>query len=289
MVFLAGLQCRFDLRAGRQQADDLAAWSVVPVSLAAKLPKGYQPVTAAGTTLALRNWLKVEIPLQAEDFWRVGGGAISFGQHYEKEADARLYSERQVLWNDDGAGGERARLDQPRPVLPGASIKGALAHRTAFHAHRLAGRWADGSVAMVAPDTPCEEVQSLFGLIANTDSEGQSDGLAGRIFISDVRLSETGKVQLLQHNSLDRFTGGVRKGMLFSEEALFRTDITLCLEIDTRSISLKARQAFRLALEDLRNGRLPLGSGHAKGHGYFRGHALPKPLLDWLNETGVSA
>jgi hypothetical protein len=77
------------------------------------------------------------------------------------------------------------------------------------------------------------------------------------------------------HNAIDRFTGGVRDRLLFSEELLWQDEMELALLIHTARLGEDARQALRLALDDLISGRLALGAGAGKGHGRFTGTAEP--------------
>ena len=86
----------------------------------------------------------------------------------------------------------------------------------------------------------------------------------------------------MPHNSIDRFTGGVRDGFLFSEELAHRGQIELeLLLLDPARIARQCplgREALRLALADLIEGRLALGGGSGKGHGFCRG------CIDWSDD-----
>lgn len=80
------------------------------------------------------------------------------------------------------------------------------------------------------------------------------------------------------HNAIDRFTGGVRDRLLFGEDLLWRTPIRVSVLVNTRAgegedvVELERGLAgLRLALNDLLEGRLALGAGSGKGHGYFLG------------------
>ena len=72
---------------------------------------------------------------------------------------------------------------------------------------------------------------------------------------------------------IDRFTGAPMDGMLFSEAPLFGAKGKLELEIlvERAKVSAGAKKAFRAALDDLVKGRLALGAGANRGHGYFKG------------------
>jgi hypothetical protein len=79
-------------------------------------------------------------------------------------------------------------------------------------------------------------------------------------------------LQMIMHNSIDRFSGSVRDHMLFSEEMVWGKGVTLQLSIKKDdAISNTAKQALQQALDDLCQGRLALGAGVSKGHGFFTG------------------
>jgi hypothetical protein len=110
-------------------------------------------------------------------------------------------------------------------------------------------------------------------------------------------------VLALDHNSLDRFTGGVRNRLLFSEEVAFGGEIAVTITIlppRGGDGELQApggwpetlRRAFCHALRDLCEGRLALG---AKSLGFctaaapaFRGADAPAWKMAW-DEADASA
>lgn len=171
--------------------------------------------------------------------------------------------------------------------VPGTAIKGPLAHRTLFHWNRalpdrsgmidldawLARGEADRDEALRRLGERPDPVAALFG--AAKDRAGGS-GRAGRIFVDDGTVSGVNAVQGVDHNSIDRFTGGVRPGFLFTEEVLIgdkinmgggiATTITVLPPRDTDGET--AREAFLRALRDLCQGRLAIG---AKSLGFCAG------------------
>ena len=215
------------------------------------------------------DWLNYELALTPEDSWRFGGGkwALTPG----KTADALPYTEERLEWNQGQAQTRRVI------VVPASGIKGALAHRLAYHYNRLSGHFADNAQTDYDPFKPEENpaVKVLFGY-AKVQREGQSDaGQVGAVLIEDavLPLDEPKKIRLA-HNSIDRYTGGVRNGVLFTEEALLGGAFTLKLAVKSSvwtQTDENIRQAFRDALEDLAKGRLALGAASAKGHGVFVG------------------
>ncbi len=87
------------------------------------------------------------------------------------------------------------------------------------------------------------------------------------------------------HNGIDRFTGGVRQHVLYGEEVLscpFNLKITLL----PGPVSAEAKKALAMTLDDLVEGRLALGAGSSRGHGYFTGQtSWNEPGKQWLKEA----
>ena len=265
------LKCRcFDLA----KAEDRAAYARLPARLdeaenqlqTADLPKLH----------AESGWQRIVLKLKAEDFWRAGKGKNSFSRQ-QKLPDALPYSERKVSWQGDMA----QEAQQADIVLPGSSIKGALAHRIAFHHRRLCG---DFSAPAKEDEAINPAVKTLFGALEN-----KKQGVAGNVLIDDVRLNAASLIFApMQHTSIDRFTGGVRQGVLYSEELIGGgEEITLVLQIRERTIKAldhdegqKIIAALRETLNDLCAGRLALGAAQTKGHGFFSGKILSAP--QWL-------
>ncbi|NCC34166.1 MAG: hypothetical protein EOM24_19465 [Chloroflexia bacterium] len=185
-------------------------------------------------------------------------------------------------------------------LVPGSSVKGALAHRTAFHWNALNGCFVEDLSPDEARDWDksehCVGVMALFGYAKDRETaEGRSrqdTGQAGQVLIEDVHLSITdedlnARVQSIIHNSIDRFTGGVRNRMLFTEELLYKKPIELSIVLlpGVETSDSSARRAFARALRDLCAGRLALGGGTTKGHGTFTG--TPDAATEaWLQQQG---
>lgn len=236
-----------------------------------------------------KGWLALELRLQARDFWRIGQGVGPLGDSYAKEPDETPVTEERVHWNDDW----QARRLLALPLIPGSSIKGVLAHRVAFYANCLQERWADeiGNVAGWDKDNSDDEtktnlVREIFGNSKQKPDEDKSSDQAGHVFIDDADfITESGNIAQLMHNAIDRFTGGVRDHLLFSEEVLWRTELSLdCLINTSKIVDDVAKMVLRLALEDLVSGRLSIGAGFGKGHGLFEG-SIPHEL-DQLYKQG---
>jgi CRISPR/Cas system CSM-associated protein Csm3 (group 7 of RAMP superfamily) len=254
-----------------------------------KLPRGLGQV--GGLTELKPAWrppdgeparfVTAEIDLTPRAFWRIGQGESGhLADLNGKPADLLPRVEQRVVWKDGPGRPGAAQL-----LVPAASVKGALAHRVAFHANRLLGHWA--TAEMPADDDESargEPVRELFGYARDDREAGERPpGQAGRVFIDDgyVEYAEE-DLKLMMHNAIDRFTGGVREHMLFMEELVWRRPIALTLTVDTRGLGETARRALALALDDLCAGRLALGGGVAKGHGLFDGQVNWSDHGAWL-------
>ncbi|HAT51356.1 MAG: hypothetical protein HQL07_08065 [Nitrospirae bacterium] len=219
--------------------------------------------------------LCVTMTLKGEDFWRFGQGRVSFNPEIgRKPPDQLPLGIPKITWSDDG----QARVVDLAILIPASAIKGALAHRFVFHLLRYEGRFLE---EMETPDTfdprSLKAVQSLFGWANDTDGDG-SQGRVGRLLMDDLTLDLPARkprhwVGRLTHNSIDRFSGGVRDGALFTEEMLFDLSWPFTLTIiDPHREPLQdpnLKKALADVLDDLATGQLSLGAGESKGHGIF--------------------
>ena len=220
------------------------------------------------------GWVTGEISLSARGLWRVGQGDQPV-EKTTKPADLLPTTEERIVWKN-GRGERRMNL----LLLPASSLKGALAHRMAFHARRLAGQWTEEAEQDARDGRPVA-VEALLGSVKDDGT-----GRAGALFLDDAWLTvEPDKVARLMHNAIDRFTGGVRDRMLFEEESLLGGDLKVRVSLNLRRIPREeqegAKRAFRLALEDLCEGRLALGSRTSTGNGFFSG-SLSGRFAEWM-------
>lgn len=133
-----------------------------------------------------------------------------------------------------------------RAVLPGSSVKGAVRAR----AEMIAG------LLGLEPGTTDE----FFG----RGAEGDDTGRPGQIFFEDARLTGEKKQQITRIR-INRFTGGVIRGGLFTEEPLScGVELRITAPDDPRVCAL-----LLYALRDLGLGLYNLGSGGSVGRGYL--------------------
>lgn len=222
----------------------------------------YNPKTEGSDSIVYR------LRLRPADFLLIGSGFS------DDEADMTPVSEPYITWEDG-----KASFNMANVVIPATSLKGALAHRTAYHFNKITQRSLDK-----------EDIQSLSSLIGDsnpavaclfgTSSEAITRGKT--LFDDIIMSSEKTDPFVLNHTSVDRFTGGVKDGALFQEKALFSKDEILETEImltDIKNIKSEYISAFEKALGDLCDGLLPLGGGTNRGNGCFAGELFKNGKL----------
>lgn len=257
--------------------EDRAQWRKVPRDLHDPVPTGIlRPLPRVAPATSTR-YVIATLTLFPEAGWIIGGGEpqeehrrVDKGKPSDRFHDRVPVSEKRVSWS-----ALPARVSEPAPVLPGSSLKGALRHRLGFHARRLANQWARGeqlALSHLERVPPAEETW-LFGCIKDQES-----GSPGRLFVTDLYLAPRASQTLpVAHVSLDRFTQGPMDGLLFSEATLYgRSPHSVEVVIDTHAphdtiLPTHLKQAVKATLDDLCKGRLPLGAGSSKGHGFFEG------------------
>lgn len=274
------------LRGGRldlRTADDFAVHGTVPSCLSAPFP--LPPLTIPAVTA--RPGLRVTLRgLRADSPWLPGGGVP---EGAESMAPVR---ERRVVWRDDRGAVE----ETPVHYLPATGIKGALAHRLAWHYNALTGTFADDIVDFAeVTGAKNAAVWSLLGFVPlSREERKESPGRRGWLVLDDVVLAAPAATQQVEHVSLDRFAGGARNGLLFSERVLdpeaLRADYTIHVIpplTGTEEADSDIRKALARTLKDIERGRLALGGGTGRGNGRMRCDAI-----DWSDggtwiETGT--
>lgn len=241
------------------------------------------------------------LSVRPRGFWLVGGGR-PVGETEVKAPDLLPYREPRVVWERNAAGGETGalRFESPDLVVPASAIRGALRHRTAFHANRLGNPagWADEvqdpTKLSELDGLRHERVRELFGEATAHGRGGAADrGRPGRVWVDDVRPVPEGSVRI-PHVALDRFTGGPIDGALFEEEALWRGEtweVRIRIEPPPpkeKEAPPEARRALGLAIADLAAARLQIGSGSGRGHGWLEGELAWSDEGRWANGEEVA-
>jgi CRISPR/Cas system CMR subunit Cmr4 (Cas7 group RAMP superfamily) len=201
------------------------------------------------------------LPLKAIDNWRCGSGSQLLTKNNIKNdhsINIITYSESKFHWTNN-----KVSLSEPEPVLCGSSIKGIIAHRLAYHLRRHNNIWAEdmSDANHEEWETRPEALKGLLGIA----HEEHAQSLAGKLFVEDSTISYKHTITR-HHNSIDRFTGGVRKGALYSEELLYQPEFTLKISLASNtSLPLALIKALEDTFEDLKIGLLPMGAGSGRG------------------------
>ena len=178
------------------------------------------------------------------------------------EATFRLRSPLLIRSAEKGAdlGADFAQIHSQRdgeevPVLPGTSVAGVLRHR----ALRILNTLSDGAGEAL--------VRELFGGEEKTGKETKLT--ASRLIVEETVIREA--TMLIQPRiRIDRFTGGVYPGALFSEAPLVgKPHVKLKLEL--RNPQEWEIGLLLLLLKDLWTGDLPIGGERSIGRGRLQG------------------
>lgn len=258
-------QKHFDLT----QSDDAQAWQ--------KLSRNLDNVQGFNNVLPetqSNEYQEFNLHLTAEGFVRIGGGDLPYNNS-DDASDLIMQTESFIEWPEN-----KGRFHKRVPIIPASTIKGPLAHRTLFHYNRLSEQFADvlnqEERKLAANRNHYEDLITLFGAAKGDELLKESsykDGKVGQLIINDIYLTEHSSDHTMQlwHNRIDRFTGGVIDGALFTEEVLFEPSVKLTITLTKPdALSELARKSFEAALDDLCNGRLTIGAGGSRGLGSFR-------------------
>jgi CRISPR/Cas system CMR subunit Cmr4 (Cas7 group RAMP superfamily) len=181
-----------------------------------------------------------------------------------KNIHSQSYSEKNIEWSGITAG-SKSTLSKPKAILCGSSIKGILAHRIAFHFRKHEKIWAESMVDCTHKEweTRPNELKDLLGL---ADDSEHKNSAAGKLWVDDCEL-EFEHTVVRTHNQIDRFTGGVRKGALYTEELLYQPRFTLKLFLDpSAKLSTSLSNALKDTFNDIELGLLPIGAGGGRGN-----------------------
>lgn len=161
-------------------------------------------------------------------------------------------------------------------LIPGTSVKGAVAHRMAYYYNLFMRKYADKEAAIESlVGTNNKAVRELFGY--EERSNGTNIQVPGNVLVSDLIVSHSYVEKILNHVAIDRFTGGAMAGALFSEKTIYdqenkdkKYEIIFLVKKEN-CYTLHVLEAFERALLDICNGMLPLGGGVNRGNGCFNG------------------
>ncbi len=231
-------------------------------------------------SLDYSKWTHYQLKLKPLDFFMFGSGMG------DSDADNVYVSELIVSWGSD----DKPYIDkdkeckpQKRVLIPGSSVKGAIAHRTAYHYNKIKGNFAENYKDK-------EKREEITGSNNKAVAEifGKADGdkfTRGRILIDDViRGQAEPKSKSFFHNKIDQFTGGTMDGALFQEKVIYDKDTEYTFDIYVENSALAdddIKKAFVQSLRDICAGLLPLGGITNRGNGIFTGTATENDEPLW--------
>jgi len=239
-----------------EDKDDLKRYLTKSSSLAEECP-WLKSIDKEQT--AADEWTTYTLSLQPDDFFLFGSGA--------GDDDADMTPVKELVVTYDAAGKPKFS-EKEKSFIPATSVKGALAHRTAYHWNRLNKYFADDGRAKSADE--CDAVVAIFG----SSGKNSSEITRGNIILSDMFFDKDVDTKVINHVSIDPFTGGAKEGALFSEKANYGKKLSFTLTAMVKKSALEyetTKNAFENALNDITIGMLPLGGGVNRGNGIFTG------------------
>ena len=229
---------------------------------------GWDASTKPASHTDSNQWISYKLELSPEDCFLFSSG---FG---DEDTDMTPVKARQVNWENN-----RGQLSDMRILIPATSVKGALAHRVAYHWNRLNKYYIGDDRAKVGKDN--EAVKALFGSEGEKEDNEMTNQVRGNLLFSDViQALNSHQEKILNHVKIDRFTGGAIDGALFNEKTIYGKNESfeftmlankVALATKNAETNITVQQALEAALMDICKGLLPLGGGVNRGNGVFTG------------------
>ena len=218
-------------------------------------------------SLDYSKWTHYQLKLKPLDFFMFGSGMG------DSDADNVYVSELVVSQGES--------IDNNKHVLiPGSSVKGAIAHRTAYHYNKIKGNFAGKQNPKEITGSNNEAVAAIFG-----EKKSDNTFTRGRLLIDDVIKGQAEpKSKPFFHNKIDQFTGGTMDGALFQEKVIYDKDTEYTFDIYVENSALAdddIKKAFVQSLRDICTGLLPLGGITNRGNGIFTGAATENDKQLW--------
>lgn len=162
-----------------------------------------------------------------------------------------------------------------KTLIPASSIKGAIAHRVAFHYNKSNNFYSDKINENLKKylEENNQAVATIFGKKGEIDKKTNKNlGQRGILLMDDLYYDDIDNNKIFNHVAIDRFTGGGIDGALFSEKVSYKKDKKIVLEINlSETVEGKVEEALEETLKDICRGLLPLGGMTTKGFGMFTG------------------
>ncbi|MBO0803839.1 MAG: hypothetical protein J2P25_12295 [Nocardiopsaceae bacterium] len=154
-----------------------------------------------------------------------------------------------------------------KTVVPGSSVKGLLRSRAEFILRSVGVSPSPCLEASCGECWPCR----VFGYGGGQDSGASSVGERAAVRVADAVVADPVDAERT-HIAIDRFTGGVLDGALYTTKVLeggtFPVAVgRLAIDEDTER---EVRAVLRLVLEDLNDRIIGMGGGTTRGYGSVR-------------------
>lgn len=143
-------------------------------------------------------------------------------------------------------------------IIPGSSMKGSVRSQMQQIADHLEADGHPGTGAII---------DDAFGRALEKGRDGKAGNL--RFFDTVVRKRDGTEISHLAHRiHIDKFTGGVMHGGLFTEESV-SGKLTLRISISNKNNPDRTLGLLLLALRDMAAGLYGIGGGGSIGHGFL--------------------
>jgi len=264
--------------------DDRKAYLMLTSDLNPKIPNATKYLEKNQTPN--NAWLTYTIRIRPESFFIFGSDKGS------DKSDHTTKKEEVVKWEKSEPKFESKYL------IPGTSIKGALAHRAVYHFNTKNNLTIERIVdEFILENTTINKEQidntirskyigqalEIYGnenhpckveLFGNAKEDEKEIGKAGSVIVEDIHfpIEWAYPPKVFDHVKIDQFTAGAIEGALFNEEVLMlkeKKSLILVIQL-IKYVEDKYREALEAAIEDLTSGRLALGGLTTKGHGSFK-------------------
>lgn len=202
------------------------------------------------------------LTLKPIDFFTFGSGLP------DREADAVPVKETIISWN-----GKEGRMIKNALLIPATSIKGAIAHRVAFHYNIKAKKYAM-EILPNCFESYCGNNNDAVRLLFGYQDKVKGEQKRGLCIFDDILSTSSVNEKILNHVKIDRFTGGAMDGALYSEKVIDGRDLeftTTIRVINTKEKDLAiALKCLEESFNDINRGTLTFGGGSGRGHGIFQ-------------------
>lgn len=227
---------------------------------------------------ASSNYIEYMLTIAPNDFLLFGSGMG------DEDADMTPVKESYTLWENN-----MAKMVMEAFLIPGSSIKGALAHRVAYYYNKFTNAFADkdSKAKTGSQNLAVNQIFGFEGVRTKNDTIGQK---VGNIYISDMIEKIDSVDKLLNHVAIDRFTGGAMAGALYTEKTTYvntgsvKKRFYIKILLKDKLYEENVVEALETSLIDICKGMLPLGGGVNRGNGCFEGNLSKNGEIIFKNQ-----